>query len=540
MIREILKSIRMRTSHVSRIATRYQRLVLYGLDLVLWSRLLSSRRGPIPLELPHSLLKIKTIHCDPPALFVADVNSDLSHWEEGFRAVYSNVFLNLQTPDVISEIRYAHPAPSFKGVYLWDSAFTAQVWKHWDSEVAYDVNRAVINLRDGDRLQHVVSSFSQSAYTQPPVMAWSCMELLDWQSHLTKTEFRENIYQPLKDYHHWLYNHRQHENGLFFWAHPYESGIDNSPRFSTRDESKFADTTHLASPDLCSYIVLQNESLAKMAEYIGQQDAVHEHLQKASQLSERMNEFLWDETDKFYYDLNLKSGEFVRSQTIAGLLPMWAGVPDQSQAEALRQLVLNPECFNTRIPLPTVSREDPDFAKDMWRGPVWINTAYAVILAMERYGYREEVAELSYRLCEGVYRTFQNLRRFYEFYDPERFDLEELNRKKGNRFKHLTLGSKPVKEFVGWTGLINPLVIEQLIGLKSDHGQLLLSPNFPAIMRGKGFSLRLPERKLCIYVEVLINGDYQCQIYDQDGLFNCDLKSGESYDFQNRRIISDE
>ncbi|WP_339749322.1 hypothetical protein [uncultured Rubinisphaera sp.] len=184
----------MRTSHVSRIATRYQRLVLYGLDLVLWSRLLSSRRGPIPLELPRSLLNTKFIQCDPPALFIADSNNELAHWEEGFRAIYSNVFLNLQIPDVISEIRYAHPAPSFKGVYLWDSAFTAQVWKHWDQEVAYDVNRAVINLRDGNRLQHVVSSFSQSAYTQPPVMAWSCQKLLDWQNQISKSEFREQVY----------------------------------------------------------------------------------------------------------------------------------------------------------------------------------------------------------------------------------------------------------------------------------------------------------------------------------------------------------
>jgi hypothetical protein len=36
----------------------------------------------------------------------------------------------------------------------------------------------------------------------------------------------------------------------------------------------------------------------------------------------------------------------------------------------------------------------------------------------------------------------------------------ELRRKKGNLWKRLTLGSKPVKNFVGWSGLANTLVME--------------------------------------------------------------------------------
>tara|TARA_R110002020_G_scaffold432751_2_gene642815 strand:+ start:638 stop:1504 length:867 start_codon:yes stop_codon:yes gene_type:complete len=274
-----------------------------------------------------------------------------------------------------------------------------------------------------------------------------------------------------------------------------------------------------------------------MAEHLGQQEDVQEFLLKADQLRKRMNEELWDETKGIYFDRNMKTGEFVRSQTIASLLPLWAGVPDKHRAEVLRQHICNPKQFNTLIPLPTVSREDPDFAKDMWRGPVWINTAYAVILGLERYGYREEVAELTYRLCDGVYRTFQNLRRFYEFYDPDRFDLEELDRKKGNKFKHLTLGSKPVKEFVGWTGLINPLVIEQLMGLKSYDGQLVISPNFPPAARGKGFALRLPQRQLSIHIEVLEDGKYECRIHDQQGLSTCKLEDGEKYDLEHRTVI---
>lgn len=206
-----------------------RKTVRYGLDLVLWSRLLNKRRAPIPLDLPASLLDKKNVIHDPPALFVSSPGSEFKHWEEGFQAVFATLFLNLQPPDVLSEIRYAHPAPSFNGIYLWDSAFTAQVWKHWDLQVAEDVNRAVVNLHEDGRLQHVVATFTESKYTQPPVLAWSLARLVEMQPHWPHEDLREKFFEPLAAYNRWLYRNRCHENGLFFWEHPYESGIDNSP-----------------------------------------------------------------------------------------------------------------------------------------------------------------------------------------------------------------------------------------------------------------------------------------------------------------------
>jgi len=154
MLRTALSSMRHRTVRSGNFAARYYRTTRYGLDLVLWSRLFS-RRGPVPVELPWPILARKNVAYQPPALHVSAPGARLGHWDEGFAAVYANLFLNLQTPDILSKIRYAHPAPAFRGVYLWDSAFIAQVWKAWDVGVARDVNRAVLDVRDGDRLQHV-------------------------------------------------------------------------------------------------------------------------------------------------------------------------------------------------------------------------------------------------------------------------------------------------------------------------------------------------------------------------------------------------
>lgn len=500
MLRAALRRIRHRTNRAARFASRLNRVTRYGLDLVLWSHLLSRKSDPVPVELARELLDSKAVNHPAPRLHVSGPSEQAACWDEGFAGVYATLLLNLQMPDEISAVRYAHPGPSFRGVYLWDSAFISQVWKHWDVRVARDVTQAVIDLRDGDRMQHVVADLTESAFTQPPVLAWAVSQLACAPECRMNTEWLAHAYAALAGYHRWLDANRRLPSGLYAWAHPYESGIDNSPRFSSQDERVLADTTRLAAPDFSAYVVLQCEALAELADALGRHEA-DGYRRKADQLRARMNELLWHEADGLYYDCHADTGEMVRSKTIASLLPLWAGVPSHGQAERLVAHAANPDSFGTLIPLPSVARDDPEFVKDMWRGPVWINTSFAVIKGIERYGFWEDAGELAYRLCEGVYETFSGRRRFYEFYDPERFDIEELRRKEGHRWKHWTLGRKPCGEFVGWTGLVNTLVIETLIGLRHEAGRRVLRPLLPESTSGQSFSVRLPQEHLSITVE---------------------------------------
>ena len=108
-----------------------------------------------------------------------------------------------------------------------------------------------------------------------------------------------------------------------------------------------------------------------------------------------------------------------------------------------------------------------------------INTTYLALEGVKRYGQMATFREMASRLANGVYMTYHNTGTFHEFYDPERFDLKELSRKKGlgplglqasNNpikvaqwliMKQLILGQKPVSQFMGWTGLVNTLVLEE-------------------------------------------------------------------------------
>jgi hypothetical protein len=508
LLRQIEAALRRRTKSMAALATRLNRGLFYVTDLVFWSRLVRSQRGPIPVELPRSVLRLKGVEVEAPVLHVSGLQNEVVHWDDGFAGVYAELFENLQTPDLLSSLRYGHPAPAFRGIYLWDSAFIAQVWKPWDREVAHEVAEAVIRLRDGDRLQHIVSDFVASDYTQPPLIAWSLVRI--WEGDASRAERVAPVFAALQAYHGWLRTNRRLDNGLYFWAHPYESGVENSPRFSSADEKDFRNTRQLAAPDLCAYVILHCEALACMASWIGEDAAGYEN--EADELRERMRRELWDEDDGLFYDRDLATGGFVRSRTIASLLPLWAGVPNPDQARRLRDHILAADGFNTPMPLPSVALSDPGFAKDMWRGPVWLNTAYGVLEGLKRYGYEREASELAFRLCDAVYRIYRRKRRFYEFYDPLRFDLKELHRKRGNRWKAFTLGTKPQPDFIGWTGLVNTLVIEQFFGFHWRDGCRYLQPRFPAAAIGRGYSLRLPGEDLSIDVAVLQEGNFRVTI----------------------------
>jgi glycogen debranching enzyme len=442
----------------------------------------------------------KSVAAPSPSFAVSGGREIGSYWETGFEAVNQTLLKNLHRPNSHFKTRFAYPSPMFRGVYLWDTAFIAQVWKPWDPATAQDVNRAVLDHARNGRLQHYSSQWSRSDYTQPPVMAWSVWETYLWSGDL---DYLARAYPVLKAYNRWLYDNRRLPCGLFHWIHSYESGIDNSPRFGSADESYMVDMPGLAAIDINSYLVRQNETLSKMALELGIPEEAETCSRRAHQLRELINNMMWDEETGYYYDLDTKSRKLNKIRTIASLFPLFAGVPDKDRAAVIRDHVMNPAEFNTKMPLPSVARDDPHFEKDCWRGPVWLNTAYMVIVGLERYGWYDEAAGLSWNLVDGVYRTYENTGRLVEFYDPDRYDFKELHRKKGNLYKQITLGGKPRPNFVGWTGLSNTILIQHLIGFDVNRGSMSIRPCFPDSAAGAAFSLELPGQAVTIDINVL-------------------------------------
>ncbi len=516
--------------------TRLGRLIVFGFEQIVLTRLFEQHQpGPITA----ALLSTKGVDAPPPQLLVRGRDGQaIEAWIDGFAAANAALFLNLRMPSAISPVRYALPAPAFRAVYLWDSAFIAQIWKWWSPETGWDILNAVLRCRDGDRLQHFVSEFARSSFTQPPLIAWSLHGLAEAVEPETYRAWSAQAFWPLLSYQRWLDAHRRLPNGLYAWAHAYESGVENAPRFGDREERRLRDTRGIAAPDFSAYVVLQLDALAAMAQTLGYCREASVLARDADTLRARVNAELWDEADGLYYDRDTRSGAFIRSQSIACLMPLWAGIPDARRAERLLEHILDPAGFNTLIPLPSMAIGDPAFERDMWRGPVWVNMAFAVIDGMRRYGFDEAAADFAYRLCDGVYRTHARTGRFFEFYDPTAYTVRDLERKRGNQWKALTLGTKPVSNFVGWTGLVNTLVIEALFGLHLTSQGPALQPRFPRRAEGRRFCLSLPGRRLEVELDVLAGGETRGEIRTDSGTQSFRARFGQRVGFDAPQLLS--
>ena len=460
-----------------------------------------------------------------PELVRLDQSQLALEWNKGFLAVYDTLIKNLHMPNRSFKTRYAYPSPIFMGVYLWDSSFIAQVWKPWDSKAAEDVLLAVLdNAAPDGRLKHFVSPYDKSDLTQPPVIAWSTWSLYDWSGDM---DFLAHAYPVLKNYNQWLYQNRRLPCGLFFWKHSYESGIDNSPRFVTTDEKPVLDVQKLAAIDLNSYVFQQNVLLAKMAETLGKNSEAGEFKKNADDLEALINAQLWDEQTGLYYDRNMETNQLVKIKTIASLIPLFCGAPDAAKAKRLREHAMNPAEFNTYFPLPSVARNDKTFEKDCWRGPVWINTAYMAVMGLKNYGYEDDAADLAWKLADGVYKNYAVTGQLVEFYDPDHPGFQDLHRKRGNLYKQITLGGKPQPNFVGWTGLVNTLVIENLIGFHKEQGKRFIQPRFPAVAKGASFKLDLPAEAIVIEITVQDSGKTRGKITIDGKIKEFSLQRGE-------------
>ena len=82
--------------------------------------------------------------------------------------------------------------------------------------------------------------------------------------------------------------------------------------------------------------------------------------------------------------------------------------------------VFDPQQFGTAMPLPTISRHHADlYQKDMWRGPVWLNTSWMVAEGFA-CSSRPDVARSIRDQTLGIMQQWQQeLGPIFEFYDDE-------------------------------------------------------------------------------------------------------------------------
>lgn len=325
-----------------------------------------------------------------------------------------------------------------------------------------------------------------SGISQPPFLGYSAWYVYKkTPNKKVAKKFLMEILPALKKYHAYLKKFRDPEDcGLLTMIHPWESGLDNSPRWDTileridlasipvevkilvntyRADDTFGNTVerpHLADYYRYMYLIdlfqkmewdykkivqtspfavkglvfnslwcISNEALSELCKEVGQLEEAKLYKKLALQTRQALKES-WSEKDDLFLDYNVSQGknEPIVENSIATFLPLLAKAASQKQYLSLFKRLTDPSQYWTAWPIPTVSLTNPKFeSARYWRGPTWPITNFFILTGLQHYQDDPE--------HEGfwgilVRKTMQMITQygFCEYFVPTEEDIKRLGR----------------------------------------------------------------------------------------------------------------
>jgi putative isomerase len=322
----------------------------------------------------------------------------------------------------------------FNGFWSWDS------WKHAVGLSYYDLRLAKEQVKlmfkfqteDGFVADCVYRDTTIEAHnyrdTKPPLSAWAVAKIYEKDKDL---EFVKYMYPKLKKYHYWWYNKRDHDqDGLCEYgstdgsliAAKWESGMDNAIRFDNSKilkNEKEAYSLDQESVDLNAYLYAEKLFLAELSEALNNGDA-SQYKNDADILKTKIQTQFYDKNDGWFYDTNLEGNKFIKGEGSEGWTALWANAATQQQAEAVKNKMMNPEKFYTKVPFQTMSADHEKFdpLKGYWRGPNWLDQAYFGVKGLHNYAFHEEADKAAMQILEGAEGLLGKGKSIRENYHP--------------------------------------------------------------------------------------------------------------------------
>ncbi|MDD3558544.1 MAG: hypothetical protein PHW27_08195, partial [Melioribacteraceae bacterium] len=110
----------------------------------------------------------------------------------------------------------------------------------------------------------------------------------------------------------------------------------------------------------------------------------------------------------------------LKIKEIIGFLPLWANAVDSATAVSLLKHFKNPDEFNRKFGIPTLSADDPYYNPiGYWNGPIWIQWQYLVFRGLIDYGYYDEAIDLFNRVIDNIINQLKVDHNFWEFYSSD-------------------------------------------------------------------------------------------------------------------------
>ncbi len=375
------------------------------------------------------------------------------NWDSGFAAIG---YAGYDPPRAMTEIRSL-----FRG--QWKNGMVPHIVFHRPSSTYFPDAADWRANRSPDAPETVRTS----GITQPPVHATAVRAIVEKASRkLDAVRFLEELFPKLLAAHRFFYRYRDPENvGLAVCVHPWETGIDNSPKWDEPlravdaaglpvptvrrkdlalvaadqrpgdddyrrfmqlvelfdswryDQDRMARNAPFRVYDVLFNAVLHraNQDLLVLARVLCEPTGeIQAWIQAGAEAFETL---LWSSPDRMYHSRDLAAGSVIRVHTGSCAVPLFAGIPDRERAASLVDGLFEACSFGE----PDVCASVPSFhgsqhgfqAANYWRGPVWVNVNWMIHQGLLAYGFAEQ--------ARRIRRNLLRLARaagFWEYYHP--------------------------------------------------------------------------------------------------------------------------
>ena len=302
----------------------------------------------------------------------------------------------------------------YVGVWQWDAYFHSLAYRYVEPKLAHDQLRILLDHQRPDGMipdavhdEGTITHLSvpvDADVTKPPLIAWAAWKLFQEDGD---REFLDEIYEPIIRWNNWWFERNDLDgNGLCEYQHPFSSGLDDSPLW---DEG-----LPVESPDLNTYLCMQQDALANIARALGLEEDAQKWTQRAADLANLLVSSRWDSASGYFWATS--NGSKVNVRTPFNLFPLLTGRIPEDIAKRLVAHLTNESEFWTRFPVPTVALDDPKYDPvQMWRGPTWVNVNYLLIEGLDKNGFTPVARDLRKKTLEMILGQ----KDIYEYYNPE-------------------------------------------------------------------------------------------------------------------------
>lgn len=279
-------------------------------------------------------------------------------------------------------------------IWSWDHCFNALALAKADPALAWDQFLVMFDYQDADGAMpdSVNDRGALWNFVKPPVHGWTLARLLKRNGDYFSGRLKE-AYEPLARWTAWWMEHRDSDgDGIPEYNHGNDSGWDNA--------TVFKDGCPVEASDLSSYLVIQMETLADVAERLGKKTESAKWREESRALLER------------FMKHSLRGGRFISprsgSHTVApgdsliDWMPLILGdrLPGSIRKELLTE-VSKPGRFLTPHGLATENPASEYYVPDgYWLGPIWSPPTLMLADALSEAGNTVLAKKIALGYCD--------------------------------------------------------------------------------------------------------------------------------------------